>query len=72
METMNSIELTYGDGFSGRAYYLNVDSKAYDIHHSLGSDKDENIAKEKAAEILKSLGIEADLSEKNFKWNGAL
>lgn len=71
---MIKIELLYGDGFTGRTYWLILDG---DNHVLLGpcggSDEDEEMARARAREILLSEGMDPNiLYEREFQWDGTM
>lgn len=64
------IELKHSMGFAGTSYYIKLRFDLSDM--TLGSKQDEENARKKAVELLRKLGIEIDISEKPFTWDGTL
>lgn len=69
-----SVEFSYGDGFAGRSYHLNVNKDCYDLLGvTLGSKEDERAAREEAKKILTSLGHDPSIMDTiKCKWDGTL
>ena len=53
-------------------YYLKINEEVIEIGSGLGSDEEENKAKEVASLILKDRGINFNIKDTFFKWNGCL
>jgi hypothetical protein len=67
------IKLTYGDGFTGRNYFLEIDKEYFNlIGTTLGGSDEENNARNKAKEILKEKGINFDIDNIPFQWDGCM
>lgn len=68
------VELWYGDGFTGRTYNLLLegDERYIKLQHGLGGPNDEAEARKKAKQILQEKGIDVDITNIPFKWNGHL
>jgi len=67
------IKLTYGDGFSGRAYYMRVGDKSYQLGETNpGGPDNEEKAREIAKEKLAEMGISESIDNVKFTWDGTM
>lgn len=62
----------YGDGFTGRSYYLYFNDSHIHLYSGLGSEKEEELARKKAEEILLEKGIKYNLDNEPFIWDGSM
>lgn len=69
----NIIKLYYGDGWSGRHYIMKINDKYIPlIDASAGGPREENKAREKAANILKAQNIDYPIEKLSFEWDGTM
>ena len=67
-----TIGLTWGSGFTGANYQLVITEYITLKEHSLGNKEDQELAKIKASEILKERGIDVNLDDYKFEYDGSL
>lgn len=69
---VEDVDLSYGDGFAGRHYTMQVFGSSYKLMDGVGSEEEEQQARVKATNLLKRFGFEGDLSSVRFKWDGLM
>lgn len=69
-------ELTYGDGWAGRDYFLQLDGKFHKLNENttLGGPEDEKLARENAISILsrEAPHFIQEAKVAKFRWDGTM
>lgn len=68
------IKLTYGDGFTGRQYNIEINGGWVNLlSNTVGGYRDEQIAKEIARNILiQKFGNDCGIDQMEFEWDGTM